>query len=93
MVLRPQAGASFSEPSATCTRAPSCTTENISEPQTPQRVWLFSGSPTIISRSAPRVIPSCSRAMPANGLNAAPVDARQREQWQLLAYSNASATS
>jgi hypothetical protein len=38
------------------------------------------------------VISSFSRAIPANGLNAEPVDARQCEQWQLLAYSNSSGT-
>jgi hypothetical protein len=37
------------------------------------------------SVSAPWVIASRSRSMPANGLNAEPVDARQFEQWQLAA--------
>jgi len=30
--------------------------------------------------------------MPANALNADPVAARQREQWQFIAYAKASAT-
>jgi len=85
-------GASLSEPMATCTYAPSRTTEKSNEPHSAQRVWLASGSPTISSRPAPRVISSFVRGMPANGLNAEPVEARQREQWQLLAYSNSSAT-
>ena len=38
------------------------------------------------------VISSFSRSMPANGLNAEPVAARQREQWQFAAYPNSSAT-
>ena len=40
----------------------------------------------------PSVIVSFSRSMPANGLNAEPVDARQFEQWQFAAYRNVSAT-
>jgi len=34
-----------------------------------------------------------SRSMPASDLNAEPVEARQREQWQFHAYRNSSATS
>ena len=40
----------------------------------------------------PSVISSFVRSMPANALNAEPVAARQREQWQFAAYRNASAT-
>src|SRR5439155_27365743 len=51
-----------------------------------------SSSPTISRVSAPFVISSFSRSMPAKDLNAVPVAARQREQWQFAAYRNASAT-
>ena len=39
----------------------------------------------IMSLSAPLVMRSLSRAMPANGLNAEPVARRQFEQWQFAA--------
>ena len=45
--------------------------------------------PTINSWSAPLVTVSSSRSMPAKALNAVPVEARQREQWQLAEYRNA----
>jgi hypothetical protein len=46
-------------------------------------VSLRLSSPTIRSESRPSVISSFSRSMPANGLKAEPVVARQFEQWQL----------
>ena len=61
-------------------RAPSRTTENSSEPHDAHRVSLRSSSPTTRSASDPVVNSSLSRSMPANGLNADPVAARQREQ-------------
>jgi len=86
-------GASTSEPMATCTKAPSRTTEKSSDPHTPHRVWFASSSPTIKSVSCPVVSASFVRSMPANALKADPVAARHREQWQFAAYRNASATS
>jgi hypothetical protein len=62
------------------------------EPQTPQRVWFSRSSPQTSSESAPWTTSSLSRSIPANGLNAEPVEARQFEQWQLPAYRNSSAT-
>ena len=44
------------------------------------------------SPSAPATISSFSRSIPASGLNADPVTARQREQWQFHAYRNSSGT-
>jgi hypothetical protein len=38
-----------------------------------------------MSPSLPSVTTSFSRSIPANGLNADPVAARQREQWQFAA--------
>jgi hypothetical protein len=60
-------------------RAPR-TTEKSREPHTPQRVSFNLSSPTTSSASRPSVSSSFSRSMPANGLNAEPVAARQREQ-------------
>ena len=73
-------GASTSDPIATCTKAPSRTTEKSSEPQTPHRVWFAFSSPKINSLSRPVVIASFARSMPANALKAVPVAARHREQ-------------
>ena len=73
-------GASTSEPMATCTKAPSRTTEKSSDPQTPQRVSLSFSSPKIKSVPCPAVIASFLRSMPANALKAVPVAARHREQ-------------
>ena len=67
---------------ATCTKAPSRTTEKSSEPQILQWVLLASSSPKIISSESPFMITSFSRSIPANGLNAEPVVRRQLEQWQ-----------
>jgi hypothetical protein len=41
---------------------------------------------------APLTSSSFARSIPPNGLNAEPVPARQREQWQFSAYSNPSGT-
>ena len=61
-----------------------------------ERGWrfapLYSSSPQTRSVSAPSTTSTLSRSIPANGLNAEPVPARQFEQWQLPAYRNASAT-
>ena len=84
-------GSSVREPYATCTSGP--TTENSSDPQTPQRVWFPSSLPQTSSVSPPFRTRSCSRAIPPNGLNIEPLLARQLEQWQQSAYWNASATS
>ena len=73
-------GASTSEPIATCTKAPSRTTEKSNDPQTPHRVLFSFSSPTIKSMSCPVVIASFFRSMPANALKAVPVAARHREQ-------------
>ena len=78
-------GSSTSEPIATWTYAPSRTTEYRSEPQIPQRVWFAVSSPQTSSVSAPWTTSSLSRSIPASGLNAEPVPARQFEQWQLRA--------
>src|SRR4249920_244822 len=85
-------GASTRDPIATCTYSPSRTTEKRNEPQAPHRVSFNSSSPYTRRLSRPSVTSSFSRSMPANALNAEPVAARQREQWQLAAYRNASAT-
>src|SRR5439155_9373535 len=78
-------GSSASDPSATCTYSPSRTTEYRSDPQTPQRVWFASSSPQTSSLSAPSTTSSFDRSIPANGLKADPVPARQFEQWQFAA--------
>ena len=75
-------GSSTSDPSATCAHSPSRTTEKSSEPHAAQRVSFRRSPPTIRSASAPSVISSFSRSMPANALNAEPVAARHLEQWQ-----------
>src|SRR3954452_18104744 len=85
-------GVSTSEPRATWTYAPSRTTEKRSDPHRAQRVLFSSGSPNTDSRSSPSETSSLSRSIPANGLNAEPVEARQFEQWQFTAYLNSSAT-
>jgi hypothetical protein len=54
-----------------------------SDPQIPHRMWFASSVPHTSSVSAPSRISSLSRSIPANGLKAEPVDARQFEQWQL----------
>jgi hypothetical protein len=46
-----------------------------------------------IKASAPAVTVSFSGSISPHGRNAEPVIARQREQWQLKALTNASATS
>jgi hypothetical protein len=51
----------------------------------PQRVWFPSSSPHRSSVSPPSTTSSFSRSIPANALNAEPVEARQFEQWQLAA--------
>ena len=51
----------------------------------PQRVWLASSSPQTSSVSAPATTSSLPRSIPANGLKADPVEARQFEQWQFAA--------
>jgi hypothetical protein len=79
-------------PMATCTYAPSRTTEKRSEPQRAQRMSFSFSSPTTKSAPAPSVSSSCPRSIPAYGLKAEPVAARQREQWQFAAYRKASAT-
>jgi hypothetical protein len=86
-------GASTSEPIATCTQAPSRTTEKRKEPQAAQRVSFRFSSPKTARLSSPSVIASFSRWMPANDLNADPVAARHSEQWQFAAYTNVSETS
>ena len=58
----------------------------------PQRVWFPSSSPQTRSVSAPATTSSFSRSIPANGLKAEPVPARQFEQWQFAAYRNSSGT-
>jgi hypothetical protein len=73
-------GVSTSEPIATCTKAPSRTTEKSSYPQTTHRLLFAFSSPTIKSVSCPAVIASFFRSMPANVLKAVPVAARHREQ-------------
>src|SRR6266516_7822519 len=86
-------GAPTNDPNATCTNAPSHTTEKRKDPHAPQRVSLRSSSPKTATSSSPSVIVSFSRSIPANALKAEPVAARHPEQWQFAAYRNASETS
>ena len=78
-------GSSTSEPIATCTYSPPRTTEKSNEPHAAHRVSLRSSSPKTRRSAPPAVISSFPRSMPANALNAEPVAARQREQWQFAA--------
>src|SRR6266540_7388264 len=80
VVCRTDGGSITNEPIATCTHAPSRTTEKRKDPHARHRVSLRSSSPKTAMLCNPSVIVSFSRSIPANALKADPVAARHCEQ-------------
>lgn len=85
MVGRADGGVVHQRPHGDMNEGPVPNDRKRSDPHFPQCVLLASGPPKIISASAPFVIASFERSIPANGLKAEPVVLRQFEQWQLAA--------
>jgi hypothetical protein len=78
-------GESRSAPRFTCTNSPSRTTEYRKLPQVPQCASWLPESPWMRSPAEPDSTRKFGRSMPANDLNADPVERRHCEQWQFRA--------